>query len=136
METAGDSRRSLAAAEVFDVMDRDCPSRVILQRIGDKWTPLVVQVLRDGPRRFTELRRGVGGVTAKVLTQTLRALERDGLLRRTVFAEVPPRVEYQLTDLGASLLEPLGAVRAWAESHAGDVLRHRDAFDAGSGTAS
>lgn len=113
----------------YDVMDPECPSRVVLQRIGDKWTPLVVQVLKDGPHRFTELRRSIGGVTAKVLTQTLRSLERDGLVSREVFAEIPPRVEYALTDLGRSLLAPLDAVRGWAEQHAGDVLTHRDRFD-------
>lgn len=114
----------------FDVMDPDCPSRVVLQRIGDKWTPLIVQALKDGALRFSELRTAVGGITPKVLTQTLRALERDGLVDRTVFAEVPVRVEYRLTALGESLLGPLDAVRAWAESHAGKILRARDAFDA------
>lgn len=113
----------------FDVMDQSCPSRVVLQRIGDKWTPLVFQALKHGVLRFSELRSAIGGVTPKVLTQTLRSLERDGLVSRTVFAEVPPRVEYRLTELGVSLLEPLDAVRAWAETHAGSVLTSRDAFD-------
>jgi DNA-binding HxlR family transcriptional regulator len=114
----------------FDVMDPDCPSRVVLQRIGDKWTPLIVHALKDGTLRFSELRVAVGGITPKVLTQTLRTLERDGLVDRTVFAEVPVRVEYRLTALGQSLLGPLDAVRAWAESHAGKILQARDAFDA------
>jgi DNA-binding HxlR family transcriptional regulator len=114
----------------FDVMDPDCPSRVVLQRIGDKWTPLIVQALKSGPLRFSELRAAVGRVTPKVLTQTLRTLERDGLLSRAVFAEVPVRVEYRLTPLGESLLGPLDAVRAWAEDHAGKILEARDAFDA------
>lgn len=113
----------------FDVMDVDCPSRPVLQRIGDKWTPLVMQALKSGPLRFTAIRIAVGGVTPKVLTQTLRTLERDGLIARTVFAQVPPRVDYALTPLGATLLEPLDATRAWAEEHAGAVLAARDDYD-------
>ncbi|MCH6471739.1 winged helix-turn-helix transcriptional regulator [Sinomonas terrae] len=111
-------------------MEPGCPSRVVLQRIGDKWTPLIVQALKNGALRFTELRVAVGGITPKVLTQTLRTLERDGLVLRTVFAEVPVRVEYRLTPLGESLLDPLDAIREWAESHAGKILKARDAFDA------
>lgn len=114
----------------FDVMDPDCPSRVVLQRIGDKWTPLIVESLKDGPLRFSEVRAAVGGITPKVLTQTLRTLERDGLVARAVFAEVPVRVEYRLTPLGKSLLGPLDAIRRWAEGHAGKILEARDAFDA------
>lgn len=113
----------------FNVMEPGCPSRVVLQRIGDKWTPLVIHALRDGPHRFSVLRSAVGGVTPKVLTQTLRALERDGLVRRTVYAEVPPRVEYQLTDTGRTLLGPLDAVRIWAEQHAAGILAARDDYD-------
>lgn len=113
----------------FDVMDAECPSRLVLQRIGDKWTPLVMQALRAGPGRFTAIRAAVGGVTPKVLTQTLRALERDGLVARTVYAQVPPRVDYTLTELGATLLEPLDMVRGWAETHAGAILASREAYD-------
>ncbi|WP_415856050.1 winged helix-turn-helix transcriptional regulator [Sinomonas sp. G460-2] len=112
-------------------MDPECPSRVVLQRIGDKWTPLIVQALKVGPLRFSALRAAVGGITPKVLTQTLRTLERDGLVSRAVFAEVPVRVEYRLTPLGASLLGPLDAIRDWAESHARKILDARSAFDAG-----
>ena len=101
----------------------------MLQRIGDKWTPLVFQALKSGTLRFGQLREQIGGVTPKVLSQTLRTLERDGLVSRRVYAEVPPRVEYTLTPLGFSLLEPLDAVRAWAEANAGIVLASRDAFD-------
>lgn len=114
----------------FDVMQADCPSRVVLQRIGDKWTPLVFQALKDGPRRFSQVRAAVGQVTPKVLTQTLRTLERDGLVDRRVYAEVPPRVEYSLTALGATLLGPLDTVRSWAEANAGGILQARDAYDA------
>ncbi|GLB68948.1 winged helix-turn-helix transcriptional regulator [Arthrobacter mangrovi] len=113
----------------FDVMEPDCPSRVVLQRIGDKWTPLVFQVLKDGPRRFSAIRTSIQGVTPKVLTQTLRTLERDGLVARTVYAQVPPRVEYRLTPLGETLLGPLDAVRIWSEEHAGKILQARQDYD-------
>ena len=112
-----------------NVMDPNCPSRVIFQRIGDKWASLVIQVLGDGPVRFSELRKMVNVVTPKVLTQTLRTLERDGLITRTVHAQVPPRVDYELTAVGKSLLEPLSMLREWAESHVPAILEARDAYD-------
>ncbi|GAA2784467.1 helix-turn-helix domain-containing protein [Saccharopolyspora taberi] len=112
-----------------DVTNPDCPTRVVLDRIGDRWTTLVVLFLEPGPMRFTKLRGAIGGVAPKVLTQTLRAMERDGLLTRTVHAEVPPRVDYELTDLGRSLLAPIRAVTAWAERHVGEVLDARDRYD-------
>jgi DNA-binding HxlR family transcriptional regulator len=115
--------------QLFDVMHPDCPSRVILQRMGDKWTPLVFQALKNGPLRFGDLRTTIGTVTPKVLTQTLRTLERDGFVTRSVYAQMPPRVEYSLTDLGRSALEPLDAVRDWAERHAGAVISRREEFD-------
>ncbi|WP_196449717.1 helix-turn-helix domain-containing protein [Planomonospora sp. ID82291] len=110
-----------------DAFDPDCPTRLILDRIGDKWSVLVVLSLRNGPRRFTELRDAIGGVTPKVLTQTLRAMARDGLLTRHVFAEVPPRVEYELTPLGQSLHAPIQAVADWAEHHVNEVMAAREA---------
>ncbi|GAA4510974.1 helix-turn-helix domain-containing protein [Actinoallomurus oryzae] len=110
-----------------DAFDPNCPTRLVLDRIGDRWTVLVVIALRDGPRRFTELRRTAGGVTPKVLTQTLRAMERDGLVTREVFAEVPPRVEYTLTPLGMSLQTPIRAVIDWAEANVGKVMAAREA---------
>ncbi|WP_131739728.1 winged helix-turn-helix transcriptional regulator [Actinomadura roseirufa] len=113
-----------------DAFDPDCPTRLILDRIGDKWSVLVVLGLTGGPRRFTELRGLIGGVTPKVLTQTLRAMERDGLLTRTIFAEVPPRVEYALTPLGASLRRPIEAIAAWAEENVEAVVSARDRHDA------
>ena len=112
-----------------NVLDPNCPSRVIFQRIGDKWASLVVQVLEDGPVRFSELRKMVSVVTPKVLTQTLRSLERDGLVTRTIHAQVPPRVDYELTDLGRSLLEPLAQLRNWAEGNVPAILAARDAYD-------
>ena len=109
-----------------NVLDPNCPSRVVLDRIAEKWTGLVVLALDDQTLRFGELRERIGGVAPKVLTQTLRALERDGLITRRVYAEVPPRVEYTLTDLGRSLREPLGAVQDWAERNVSRVLAARD----------
>ncbi|MEU9020709.1 helix-turn-helix domain-containing protein [Actinomadura sp. NPDC048394] len=112
-----------------DAFDPGCPTRLILDRIGDKWSVLVVLSLADGPRRFTELRRLIGGVTPKVLTQTLRAMERDGLLTRHVFAEVPPRVEYALTPLGLSLGKPIQAITDWAEENVEAVVAARARHD-------
>ena len=111
-----------------NAFDPDCPTRVVLDRIGDKWTVLVIGALMDGPRRFTALRQHIGGVAPKVLTQTLRAMERDGLLTRTVFAQVPPRVDYALTDLGVSLGGPIAVLTDWAELHVAKILAARDEF--------
>src|SRR6201992_4168801 len=112
-----------------DVFDPDCPTRVVLDRIGDKWTVLVVSALSTGTLRFTELRARMGQVAPKVLTQTLRALERDGIVVRTVYAQVPPRVDYELTDLGRSLAEPIAVIQDWAEVHVGRVLAARTNYD-------
>lgn len=112
-----------------NVFDPNCPSRMVFARIGDKWATLVIQVLSDGPLRFSELRGRVQVVTPKVLTQTLRALERDGLVSRTIFAQVPPRVDYELTPLGRTLLEPLTVLRQWAENNVSTMLRARDEYD-------
>jgi DNA-binding HxlR family transcriptional regulator len=114
-----------------NVFDPDCPTRVVLDRIGDKWTVLVVLLLADGPMRFSGLRERIGGVAPKVLTQTLRRLERDGILIRTVYAEVPPRVEYELTKVGYSLTGPIETIRDWAETNMSAITRSRERFDAG-----
>jgi DNA-binding HxlR family transcriptional regulator len=114
----------------FDPNIAECPSRQALDRIADRWTILVVLALTDGPRRFTELARRIEGVSQKMLTQTLRALERDGLVTRTVHATVPPRVDYELTALGRTLHGPIAAVQQWATDHIPDVLAARDAYDA------
>ena len=113
-----------------DVFARECASRVVLDRIGDRWTVLIVVALADGAARFSRLRARIEGITPKVLTQTLRALERDGVVTRTVFAEVPPRVEYELTELGRDLLAPIDAIRIWAEQHASRIVVNRDRYDA------
>jgi DNA-binding HxlR family transcriptional regulator len=119
-----------------DAFDPDCPTRVVLDRIGDKWTVLVIGALQDGPLRFSVLRTRIGGVAAKVLTQTLRAMERDGLLTRTVHAQVPPRVDYELTDLGGSLTGPIQTLTDWAETHLAQILGARETYDVAADTAS
>ncbi|MGI4975459.1 MAG: winged helix-turn-helix transcriptional regulator [Janthinobacterium lividum] len=101
----------------------------ILSRVGDKWTVLVVMMLAGGPRRFNELKRLVGGVSQRMLTLTLRGLERDGLVTRTVFPTVPPQVEYALTPLGHSLRVPLEGLGTWAFAHLPVVQQARQAFD-------
>ena len=111
------------------VYNGDCPTRQALDRIADKWTTLIIGLLEEGPKRFSELQRGIGGISQKMLTQTLRTLERDGLVNRTVYPEVPPRVEYELTDLGRTLCEPIAAVRRWAEEHIDEVMASQAAYD-------
>jgi DNA-binding HxlR family transcriptional regulator len=113
----------------FDPYTAACPSRQALDRIGDRWTILVLGALSDGPRRFTELARRIEGVSQKMLTQTLRGLERDGLVTRTVHASVPPRVDYELTQLGWTLSGPIGALEQWALDHMADVLAARASYD-------
>lgn len=107
-----------------------CPSRTILDVLGSKWTVLILPTLTDGPLRFGELRRRLAGITQKSLTQALRNLERDGLLVRTVYPTIPPRVEYTLTDLGRDAAVLLESVRAWAEVHLDEILRAREAYAA------
>ncbi|MER5217700.1 helix-turn-helix domain-containing protein [Streptomyces sp. NPDC002838] len=114
----------------FDVMTATCPSRTSLARIANKWTAMVVIALSAGPMRFRDLRTDVDGISAKVLTETLRDLERDGLVTRHVYGEVPPRVEYELTALGRTLHAPLQALALWAEEHFTEVLAARESYDA------
>jgi DNA-binding HxlR family transcriptional regulator len=99
------------------VMDARCGSRKVLDRIADKWTALVIHVLSSGTKRSGELRRAISGISQKMLTQTLRSLENDGLVARKVYPVVPPMVEYSLTPLGRTLTEPLEAICRWAERH-------------------
>jgi DNA-binding HxlR family transcriptional regulator len=103
------------------IYDEDYPSRRLLELIGDKWTPIVIYILGQGTRRYGEFQRLLPNVSKKMLTQTLRALERDGLLTRTVYAEVPPRVEYDLTKLGRVFLEPVTGLCEWAKRHQADL---------------
>jgi len=103
--------------------------RDLLDRLGDKWTVLVVGLLEGGPVRFNRLRAALPGISQKVLTSTLRALERDGLVHRKVTVEVPVRVEYSLTELGASLSRPLSALRSWTDAHFAEVVAARGEYD-------
>ncbi|MET1018602.1 MAG: helix-turn-helix domain-containing protein [Microterricola sp.] len=103
--------------------------RDLLARIGDKWTLLVIGMLDDGPQRFTVLQRNVKGISHRMLTQTLRQLERDGLVSRTSYPEIPPRVEYELTALGRTLEQPALALVTWAAEHHDEIQSSREEFD-------
>ena len=107
-----------------------CPTRAALDRLSSKWTVLIVDLLGDGSCRFRELHRKIGGISQKMLTQTLRELEADGYVSRTTFAVVPPRVDYELTALGRSLHELLSQVRDWAETHINEVEEARERYAA------
>ncbi|WP_315720566.1 MULTISPECIES: helix-turn-helix domain-containing protein [unclassified Bradyrhizobium] len=102
----------------------------ILARVGDKWSVFVIMMLQDGPKRFNELKRLVGGISQRMLTLTLRGLERDGLVTRTVFPTIPPRVDYELTDLGRGLSQPVQALGQWATQHQEQIEQARSRFDA------
>ncbi|PJJ63753.1 winged helix-turn-helix transcriptional regulator [Compostimonas suwonensis] len=113
----------------LDPYREGCPTRRVLDRVGDRWTVLIVGALGGGPRRFSELLRRVEGISQKMLTQTLRGLERDGLVSRAAHLEVPVRVEYELTEAGHSLLEPLRALENWAIEHYTGIARSRTDYD-------
>lgn len=117
-------------ATQWDVYNANCPTRLVLNRIADKWTVLIVSSLESGTKRFSELRREIGGVSQKMLTQTLRGLERDGLVTRTIYPSVPPKVEYSLTPLGRTLVGLVDAVRVWSETHIEQVLEAQTVYDA------
>ncbi|NUP16468.1 MAG: helix-turn-helix transcriptional regulator [Streptomyces sp.] len=121
-------RREQARVE-YDAFLRSCPTNQLLDRISDKWVSLVVSALAAGPMRYSDLGRKIAGVSPKMLTQTLRSLERDGLLTRTVTPSVPVRVDYELTALGQSLAQLLTAVKDWAENHFDEVRDSRDRYD-------
>lgn len=107
----------------------NCPTRQALDQIGSRWTVLVVAALGQGSQRYTELSRRVEGISAKMLVQTLRALERDGLITRTVHAVVPPRVDYEITELGRTLDEPIAALERWAVDNMAAVRQARSRYD-------
>ncbi|MFG6487046.1 winged helix-turn-helix transcriptional regulator [Roseateles sp. BYS78W] len=104
-------------------------TREILDRIADKWSLYIIATLRSGTRRFNELRREVEGISQRMLTLTLRGLERDGLVTRTIFPTIPPRVDYELTELGGTLLEPVMALVAWAEKNKPAIAEAQKRFD-------
>ncbi|SED81495.1 DNA-binding transcriptional regulator, HxlR family [Streptomyces sp. 3213] len=128
-------KRDQARVE-YDAFIRECPTNQLLDRISDKWVSLVVAALSRGPMRYSDLARKIAGVSPKMLTQTLRSLERDGILSRTVTPSVPVRVDYELTPLGASLSMLLLAVKAWAENHIEEVHEARGRYDGDDGTPS
>ena len=130
MPTMTAAQQRERAKQEFDAFLADCPSRLVLDRISDKWVTLVIASLSDGPLRFSELSRQLAGVSQKMLTQTLRTLERDGLLTRTVTATVPATVTYELTALGQSLQDVMHQMKNWAESHMAAVLEARASYDA------
>jgi DNA-binding HxlR family transcriptional regulator len=110
-------------------LEDDCPVREVLDRVGDKWSVLIIVLLGQRTHRFSELHRAIEGISQRMLTLTVRSLERDGLVKRTVYATVPPRVDYELTGLGQTLLVPLAALSAWANAHRGDIKAARDQHD-------
>ncbi|MER6061916.1 helix-turn-helix domain-containing protein [Streptomyces sp. NPDC001792] len=122
-------RRERARAD-YDAFLRECPTNQLLGRLSDKWVSLVVAALATGPLRYSDLGRKIAGVSPKMLTQTLRTLERDGIISRTVTPSVPVRVDYELTSLGASLAGLLTAVKDWAETHFEEVRTAREHYDA------
>ena len=117
-------------APAYDVYSADCPTRTVLDIVADKWTSLVIVALVPGTKRFQQLKREIGGITQKMLTQTLRSLERDGLVQRRAYPTVPPRVEYTLTALGRTITKPLRALQDWSVAHVEEIQHARAAMDA------
>ncbi|AXI41871.1 helix-turn-helix domain-containing protein [Sulfitobacter sp. SK011] len=109
-----------------------CPIRTVLAQIGDKWSLLVILMLRDGEYRFSAIQRAIPDISQRMLTQTLRKLERDGLVRRTVTPSIPPRVDYAITELGQSLFAPIGAMAQWAVEKQPEIVKARSVYDAAS----
>ena len=107
-----------------------CRAREVLQRVGDKWSMYVIDLLARGTMRFTELHRGIDGITARMLTVTLRGLERDGIVTRTIHPVIPPRVEYALTPMGLTLLDTIGQLVSWADVHLPEISAAQSAYDA------
>jgi DNA-binding HxlR family transcriptional regulator len=122
-------KRKAARRSRPSVYDRSCPARLVLDHLADKWAVLIIGQLAKGTLRFAELRRAVDGVSQKMLTVTLRDLERDGLVNRKLYASVPPKVEYSLTPLGASLSNQVEELCRWSEAHMEQIVRARDSFD-------
>lgn len=127
---ASTAERREAARQEYNANLADCPGHELLGTLSDKWLTLVIAALADGPQRHSELRRTIAGASQKMLTQTLRTCERDGLLTRRVTASVPPRVDYELTPLGQRLLPLQRAIKAWAECNIDEVHAARARYDA------
>ncbi|REE97592.1 winged helix-turn-helix transcriptional regulator [Thermomonospora umbrina] len=129
MGTQTAAQRREHARVVYDAYLAECPTRRLLDRISDKWVGLIINALSEGPRRYSDLSRRVASISDKMLTQTLRSLERDGLVTRTITPSVPVRVDYALTPLGLSLLPVMQAIKAWAEAHMDEVEAARNTHD-------
>ncbi|MBY8340133.1 helix-turn-helix transcriptional regulator [Streptomyces spinosirectus] len=136
MATMTAAQKREQARTAYDAFLRACPTNQLLDRLSDKWVSLVLAALSSGPMRYSDLSRKIAGVSPKMLTQTLRALERDGLVTRTVTPSVPVRVDYELTELGGSLAQLMTAVKTWAETHFDEVHAAREQYDAGNAAAS
>jgi DNA-binding HxlR family transcriptional regulator len=130
MATRTASERRAEAARRYDAYLASCSTRQLLDRISDKWVTLVLSALADGPQRYSDLSRRIAGVSQKMLTQTLRSLERDGLVSRTVTPSVPVRVDYALTPLGRTLMPLVAHIKEWAECHMDEVAAARAGYDA------
>jgi len=118
------------AVELMDAASDECRTlATIIGRAGDKWSVMIVILLRDGPKRFSEIKRAVPGISQRMLTFTVRGLERDGLLTRTVYPTTPARVDYELTPLGSTMWKALKPFAEWARDHAGEIMVARTAFD-------
>jgi DNA-binding HxlR family transcriptional regulator len=131
MATLTAEQRRQEARAAYDAFLADCPARKVLGRISDKWVTLILSALAGGPQRYSDLGRVIAGVSQKMLTQTLRSLERDGLVSRSITPTVPVRVEYRLTPLGESLLPVVNAMKAWAEAHIEEIESSRASYDRG-----
>lgn len=129
MATMTAAQRRERGREAFEAYLAECPSRHVLDRIGDKWVSLLLVALANGPLRYAELGRAVPGVSQKMLTQTLRTLERDGLVSRTVTPSVPVRVDYTLTPVGESLVALIGVIKLWAEDNMPSIEAARTNYD-------
>lgn len=122
--------KSLGNGKMSGRFDAEClATREILNRVGDKWSVLVIVTLGEGTKRFNELKRTINGISQRMLTLTLRGLERDGLVKRAVLPTNPPRVDYELTPFGRTLLSPVAELALWAQRHRPEVMRARGAFD-------
>ena len=128
--TRGTPDRGTGAAAAAGAVPITCRAREVLQRVGDKWSVLAIDLLGQGTMRFTELHRAIDGITARMLTVTLRGLERDGIVTRTIHPVIPPRVEYALTPMGRTLLDTIGQLVSWADSHLPEIEAARAAYDA------
>ncbi|MET8646423.1 helix-turn-helix domain-containing protein [Streptomyces sp. NPDC004675] len=129
MATVTAAQRREQARIEYDAFIKACPTHQLVGRISEKWACLTIAALSEGPRRYSDIARTMAGVSPKMLTQTLRSLERDGLLTRTVTPSVPVRVDYELTDLGRSLSELMMSVKRWAETHIEEVHGAQERYD-------